>query len=56
LVTIIPVAFDFGKKEVRFGQPFQPSGDLVTDLQLLNQHFVGVEGKIPQNGYRVIES
>ena len=47
------MAFDFGKKEVRFGQPLQPSGDLSADLQLLNQHFVGVEGKIPENGYRV---
>jgi 1-acyl-sn-glycerol-3-phosphate acyltransferase len=55
-VPIIPVAFDFGKKEVRFGQPLHPSGDLATDLQLLNQHFVGVEGKIPENGYRVIGS
>jgi 1-acyl-sn-glycerol-3-phosphate acyltransferase len=52
-VPIIPVAFDFGKKEVRFGRPLHPSGDLATDLQLLNQHFVGVEGKIPENGYRV---
>ena len=47
------MAFDFGKKEVRFGQPLQPSGDLSADLQLLNQHFVGVEGKIPEYGYRV---
>jgi 1-acyl-sn-glycerol-3-phosphate acyltransferase len=55
-VPIIPVAFDFGKKEVLFGQPLQPSGDLATDLQLLNQHFVGVKGKIPEYGYRAIES
>ena len=52
-VPIIAVAFDFGKKEVRFGQPLQPTGDLATDLQLLNQHFVGVEGKIPEYSYRV---
>ena len=55
-VPIIPVAFDFGNKEVRFCQPLQPSGDLITDLQLLNQHFVGVKGKIPEYGYRAIES
>ncbi|MEY4963663.1 MAG: hypothetical protein RLZZ323_982 [Bacteroidota bacterium] len=52
-VPIIPVAFDFGKKEVRFGQPLLPSGNLESDLELLNQHFVGVKGKIPENGFRV---
>lgn len=55
-VPIIPIAFDFGKKEVRFGQPFQPSGNLEADLKLLNRHFVGVTGKIPEYGYRVEES
>ena len=55
-VPIIPVAFDFGKKEVRFGQPFQPSGNLEADLKLLNRHFVGVTGKISEYGYRVEES
>ena len=52
-VPIIPVAFDFGKKEVRFGQPVIPSGDYDQDSKLLNQHFVGVTGKIPEYGYRV---
>jgi 1-acyl-sn-glycerol-3-phosphate acyltransferase len=52
-VPIISVAFDFGKKEVRFGQPFQPSGNLEVDLKLLDRHFVGVTGKIPEYGYRV---
>ena len=55
-VSIIPVAFDFGKKEVRFGQPLQPTGNLEADLTLLNRHFVGVTGKIPEYGYRVKES
>ena len=58
------IAAIFDKKETfrlavapeGFGQPLHPSGELATDLQLLNQHFVGVEGKIPENGYRVIGS
>lgn len=52
-VPIIPVAFDFGKKEVRFGQQVLPSGNLESDLEILNQHFVGVKGKIPENGFHV---
>ena len=52
-VPIVPVAFDFGKKEVRFGQPVLPSRDYDQDSKLLNQHFVGVTGKIPEYGYRV---
>ena len=52
-VPIIPVAFDFGNKEVRFGQPLLPTGDYDSDSTVLKQHFVGVTGKIPEYGYRV---
>jgi 1-acyl-sn-glycerol-3-phosphate acyltransferase len=52
-VSIIPVAFDFGKKEVRIGQPLQPTGNLDHDVALLSQHFINVTGKIPECGYRV---
>ncbi|MEY2923438.1 MAG: hypothetical protein RL108_2064 [Bacteroidota bacterium] len=52
-VPIIPVAFDFGNKEVRFGKPLLPSGDYDSDIRILNQHFIGVTGKIPEYGYRV---
>jgi 1-acyl-sn-glycerol-3-phosphate acyltransferase len=52
-VPIIPVAFDFGKKEVNLGQPLMPTGNLELDLQMLKQHFVGVVGKIPHYGYIV---
>jgi 1-acyl-sn-glycerol-3-phosphate acyltransferase len=50
-VPIIPVAFDFGKKEVNLGRPVYPTGNLKTDLSILKKHFIGVKGKIPQNGY-----
>jgi 1-acyl-sn-glycerol-3-phosphate acyltransferase len=50
-VPIIPVAFDFGKKEVNLGQPVYPTGNLESDLKILKKHFIGVRGKIPKNGY-----
>ena len=52
-VPIIPVAFDFGKKEVNLGNPLFPSGDLESDMSILKKHFIDVKGKIPQNGYLV---
>lgn len=55
-VPIVPVAFDFGKKEVRFGTPLQPSGNIDQDLLILNQHFIGVKGKIPEYGFQVKEN
>jgi 1-acyl-sn-glycerol-3-phosphate acyltransferase len=55
-VPIIPVAFDFGNKEVRFGKPLLPSGNYDSHSRILNQHFIGVTGKIPEYGYRVNES
>jgi 1-acyl-sn-glycerol-3-phosphate acyltransferase len=50
-VPIIPVAFDFGKKEVNVGGVFFPTSNYDIDLQVLLNHFDGVEGKIPQNGF-----
>jgi 1-acyl-sn-glycerol-3-phosphate acyltransferase len=50
-VPIIPVAFDFGKKEVKFGDPLIPSGNLKNDLALLSHHYEGVQGKIAKNGF-----
>jgi 1-acyl-sn-glycerol-3-phosphate acyltransferase len=52
-VAIIPVAFDFGKKEVKVGKAFFPSSDYENDLKILLDHFDGVEGKIPENGFSV---
>ena len=50
-VPIIPVAFDFGKKEVNFGQPLIPSGNLEADLIILKNHFIGVLGKDAEKGF-----
>lgn len=53
-VPIIPVAFDFGKKTVKIGNPFFPTGNINSDLKILENHFVGVKGKIPENGYTIV--
>lgn len=50
-VPIIPVAFDWGKKEVNLGKPFLPTGDYDCDLRVLKKHYEGVLGKIPENGF-----
>ncbi|MFV5696390.1 1-acyl-sn-glycerol-3-phosphate acyltransferase [Flavobacterium sp. LB3P122] len=52
-VPIIPVAFNFGKKEVNLGNPLIPSGNIETDLFILKKHYIGVEGKILEKGYKL---
>jgi 1-acyl-sn-glycerol-3-phosphate acyltransferase len=51
-VPIIPVAFDFGKKEVNLGAPLMPTGNIEEDLIILKKHFRGVEGKIAEKGFK----
>lgn len=48
---IVPVAFDYGKKEVRFGNPYFPTGDYQVDMQVLAPFFDGVKGKFPNNDF-----
>ena len=50
-VPIIPVAFDYSKKEVKVASAFYPTGDIENDFEILLSHFKGVMGKIPENGY-----
>ena len=52
-VPIIPVAFDFGKKEVNLGLPLSPTGNIQNDLKILKSHFIGVKGKKPELGFIV---
>ena len=46
-VPIILVAFDYGKKTVRFSEPLYPSGDYDADLPIYREFFKGVVGKVP---------
>ena len=52
-VPIIPVAFNFGEKEVNIGQPFYPTGNLDEDIKIVSTHFIDVKGKIPEYSFEV---
>ena len=54
-VPIIPVAFNFGKKEINLGNPLQPSGNIEADMKILLTHFIGVKGKNPDYSFEVKE-
>jgi 1-acyl-sn-glycerol-3-phosphate acyltransferase len=50
-VPIIPVAFDFGKKQVKVGNPFYPTGNYNNDMKKILPHFEGAIGKVPKNSF-----
>lgn len=50
-VPIIPVAFDWGNKTVKFFDPFMPTGNKEEDFKALEQHFKGIIGKVPEYSY-----
>lgn len=47
-VPIIPIAFDYGKKEVKIGEPFSPTGNYESDLKVLSTFYNDVKGKFPE--------
>lgn len=50
-VPIIPVAFDYGKKEVKMGEPFTTTGNYEEDMKIISDHFKGVQGRYPEQQY-----
>lgn len=48
-VPIVPVAFDYRRKEVRLFEPAWPTGSLEDDLPSLHDLYREVTGKRPQN-------
>ncbi|WP_281233435.1 1-acyl-sn-glycerol-3-phosphate acyltransferase [Flavobacterium gelatinilyticum] len=52
-VPIVPVVFDWGKKEVRFEKPFFPTGNYEADWKILKEYYRGAKGKIPENGIEI---
>lgn len=50
-VPIIPVAFNFGKKEVSVGNPLYTTGNIEEDMKTYLSHYVGVKGKNPDKQY-----
>ena len=51
-VPIVAVAFDYGRKEVKFADPFYPTGNKETDFDILESHYKGVTGYIPEFSYK----
>ncbi|WP_293871699.1 1-acyl-sn-glycerol-3-phosphate acyltransferase [Flavobacterium sp.] len=52
-VPIIPVAFDYGKKEVILGNPIAITGNYEEDIKQILAHFKNVTGKIPERSFQV---
>jgi hypothetical protein len=52
-VPIIPVAFDYSKKEVRLGQPITVTGNYAEDMKMFLPHFKGAQGKYPERQFQV---
>lgn len=52
-VPIIPVAFDYGKKEVKIGAPFITTGNYEEDMKIILAHFKGVQGRFPEKQFQV---
>jgi len=52
-VPIIPVAFDYAKKEVRIENPVTVSGNYEEDMKIIVPHFKGVQGKYPDRQFQV---
>lgn len=50
-VPIIPVAFDYGKKEVKIGAPFITTGNYEEDMKIILAHFKGVQGRFPEKQF-----
>ena len=48
-VPIVPVAFDYAKKQIVMHPPFYTTGDIEKDFVILKKYFEGVVGKIPEN-------
>ncbi|MEM9362343.1 MAG: 1-acyl-sn-glycerol-3-phosphate acyltransferase [Bacteroidota bacterium] len=50
-VPIVLVAFDFGKKQVKFSDSFYPTDDMEADFTTIKAFFKGVKGKIPRYSF-----
>ena len=50
---IVPVALDYGSRELRFGPPLEPSADFDRDLARLAGFYAGVTARHPENFERI---
>ncbi|MDF0708634.1 1-acyl-sn-glycerol-3-phosphate acyltransferase [Flagellimonas okinawensis] len=50
-VPIVMVAFDFGKKEIKIGEPFMASDDQEKDFLKIKDFYTGVKGKVAEYSF-----
>ncbi len=50
-VPILMVAFDFGKKEIKIGEPFLATESQENDFQKIHNFYKGVKGKVPEYSF-----
>lgn len=50
-IPIIPIAFNYEKKEVVINKPFEPTGQIEADLKSLEKNYFGVIGKFPHKSF-----
>lgn len=52
-VPIIPIAFDYAKKEVVLHEAFYPTGKIDLDFKILKANYNGIIGKIAKNSFGI---
>jgi 1-acyl-sn-glycerol-3-phosphate acyltransferase len=52
-VPIVPVAFDFGKKEVKIGNPIYVTGAIDEEMKTYLSFYKGVNGKFPERQFEI---
>jgi len=50
-IPIIPIAFDYFKKQVVLHEAFYPTGNIEEDFKILKANYKGVIGKIAKNSF-----
>lgn len=50
-VPIVMVAFDFGRKEVKFSEPLWTTDNINYDFKMVRGFFKGVKGRVPEYSF-----
>ena len=50
-VPLVLCAFDFGNRELRFSEPFYPTGDIRADFDRIYRFYDGIKGLVPENSF-----
>ena len=50
-VPIVMVAFDYGRKQIKFSQPITPCGNYEKDWPIFREFFKGVTGKVKEYSF-----